>query len=195
MKQHKLLFAGLALAIGGAIGQAQIKQLSLTELTTLADNAVIGTVVASHVIDLGNERDGYELYYTIFTIEGDSIYNGRKTTVDVVARGGWIDKDRGIGCWNSEAPQASEIAVGKQVAAYYKWVDNIGRGTGANILYASHGSLFRTAKGPNGLVVLGRGNGYAINKNMKLSSLRTASRTILDQAAKKKLEETQQSGK
>ncbi|MFT5285034.1 MAG: hypothetical protein ACI8TQ_001195 [Planctomycetota bacterium] len=195
MKNRSLLLAALVLAFGGAAGIAQVKALSLTELTTFADNAVIGTVVASRVIDLGNERDGYELYYTVFTVEGDSIYNGRKTSVDVVARGGWIDKDRGIGCWNSEAPHATEIAVGKQVVAYYKWVDNIGRGTGANILYASHGSLFRTAKGPNGLVVLGRGDGYAINKNMKLSSLRTASRTILDQAAKKKLEEQQQSDK
>ena len=195
MKKHRLLFAGLALAIGSALGIAQIKQLSLTEMTTLTDNAILGTVVASHVIDLGNERDGFGLYYTVFTIEGDSIYNGRKTTVDVVTRGGWMDKERGIGCWDSEAPQASEIAIGKEILAYYMWVDNIGRGVGANILYASHGSLFRTAKSPNGLVVLGRGPGYAIDKNISVSNLRKASKTILVQAAKQKLEDSQQSGK
>ena len=192
MKKHTLLLAGLALAIGSSVGISQIKQLSLQEMTTLTDNAVLGTVIDSHVIDLGNERDGFGLYYTVFTLEGDSIYNGRKTTVDVVTRGGWIDKERGIGCWDSEAPQASEIAIGKKVLAYYKWVDDIGRGVGANILYASHGSLFRTAKSPNGLVVLGRGPGYAIDKNISVANLRTASRTILDAEAKKQLE---QSGK
>ena len=195
MKKHKLLLAGLAIAIGSTVGIAQIKQLSLTEMTTLTDNAVLGTVIDSHVIDLGNERDGFGLYYTVFTLEGDSIYNGRKTTVDVVTRGGWIDKERGIGCWDSEAPQASEIAIGKKVVAYYKWIDDIGRGTGANILYASHGSLFRTAKSPNGLVVLGRGPGYAIDKNVSVTNLRTASRTILDAEAKKQLDDSQQSGK
>jgi hypothetical protein len=195
MKKHPVVLAGLALALGGAIGQAQIKRLSLAEMTTETDNAVLGTVVASHVIDLGNEIDGFGLYYTVFTLEGESLYTGRKTTVDVVTRGGWIDRDAGIGCWDSEAPQAEEIAIGKKVVAYYKWVDNIGRGVGANILYASHGSLFRTAKSPGGLVVLGRGEGYAIDKNMKVSSLRTASRTILAEAAKKKLDDAQQSGK
>ncbi|MFT7665649.1 MAG: hypothetical protein ACI87A_003889, partial [Planctomycetota bacterium] len=57
MKKQSLLLAILALAFGSAAGLAQIKQLSLTEMTTLTDNAILGTVVASHVIDLGNERD------------------------------------------------------------------------------------------------------------------------------------------
>ena len=195
MKKITAVFAALAFVAGSSLGLAQIKQLSLTEMTTLTDNAVLGTVVASHVIDLGNERDGFGLYYTVFTVEGDSIYNGRKTTVDLVARGGWIDKENGIGCWDSEAPQASEIAIGKKILAYYKWSENIGRGTGANILYASHGSLFRTAESPNGTVVLGRGEGYAINKNISVKNLRTASKTILVEAAKKKLDDAQQSGK
>ena len=192
MKKQKFLLAGLALAVAGAIGQAQIKQLSLTEMTNETDNGVLGTVVASRVVDLGNEVDGFGLYYTIFTLGGQSIFDGRKITVDVASRGGWIDKERGIGCWDSEAPQAGEIAVGKEVLAYYMWSENIGRGTGANILYASHGSLFRTAKSPTGTVVLGRGEGYAINKNIKLESLRTATRTIREEAKREKLEQVDQ---
>jgi len=195
MKKHKFLLAGLALAVAGAIGQAQIKQLSLKEMTNQTDNGVIGTIVASRVVDQGNEVDGFGLYYTIFTVEGQSIFDGRKITVDIASRGGWIDKERGIGCWDSEAPQASEIAVGKEVLAYYFWSENIGRGVGANMLYASHGSLFRTAKSPTGTVVLGRGEGYAIDKNIKLESLRTATRTIRAEEAQRKLDELQKSGK
>ena len=61
------------------------------------------------------------------------------------------------------------------------------RGVGANRLYASHGSFYRTVEGPQGLVVLGRGEGYAVNKNIQLSSLRSATRSILEEAAKKQL--------
>ena len=189
MKKHKFLLAGLALAIAGAVGQAQIKRLSLVEMTNETDNGVLGTIVASRVIDLGNEVDGYGLYYTILTLEGESIFDGRKITVDIASRGGWIDKERGIGCWDSEAPQASEIAVGKEVLAYYFWSENIGRGVGSNILYASHGSLFRTAKSPTGTVVLGRGDGYAIDKNIQVGTLRTATRTIREEAKREQLKQ------
>ena len=41
----------------------------------------------------------------------------------------------------------------------------------ANALYAGHGGVYRTVKGRKGTVVLGRGDGYAINKNIKLSDL------------------------
>ena len=50
MKKRKFLLAGLALAVAGAIGQAQIKRLSLTEMTNETDNGVLGTVVASRVV-------------------------------------------------------------------------------------------------------------------------------------------------
>ena len=175
------LLAGLALAVAGSIGQAQVRELSLTEMTNQTDNGVLGTVIGSRVVDLGNEIDGYGLYYTIVTIEGRSIFDDRKITVDIASRGGWIDKEHGIGSWDSEAPQASEIARGKEVLAYYMWSENIGSGVGANILYASHGSLFRTAKSPTGTVVLGRGQGYAIDKNIKFETLRTATRAIIEE--------------
>ena len=184
MKKFSLCLAALAVAMGGTVGKAQIKRLSLEEMTTQTDNAIIGTIVGSRVIDLGNETDGFGLYYTILTIEGESIYDGRKTTVDIAERGGWIDKQRGIGAWDSEAPSADEMTIGKKVVAYYQWNENIGRGTGANRLFASHGGFYRTVNGPQGLVVMGRGDGYAIRNNTRLDSLQTASRSILVQVAK-----------
>ena len=54
----------------------------------------------------------------------------------------------------------------------------MGGGVWANGLYASHGGLYRTVQGPSGPVVLGRGTGYAIARNVKLADLSTAVRTI-----------------
>lgn len=186
MKKYSILLGALAVALGGVLAHAQIKRLSLEQMTTLTDNAILGTIKSSHVIDVGNERDGFGLYYTVLTIEGESLYTGRATTVDVVKRGGWLDKERGIGSWDSESPTDDETALGKKVVAYYRWVDNIGGNVGANILYASHGSLFRTVEGPTGTVVLGRGDGYAITKNTSVANLRKATATILQEAAAKK---------
>lgn len=183
MKKLSLILGALALALGGAVAQAQIKRLTLDELTTATDNGVVGTIVARRVIDLGNERDGLGLYFTVLTIQGESLYDGRKITVDVVKNGGWIDASRGIGSWDSEAPSDEETAIGKKVVAYYRWSKNIANGVGANILYAAHGSLFRTVEGPSGTVVLGRGDGYAVSKNMKLASLQKATRAIIDAQA------------
>jgi hypothetical protein len=41
----------------------------------------------------------------------------------------------------------------------------------ANALYAGHGGIYRTVKGRKGTIVLGRGEGYAIDKNTMLSDL------------------------
>ena len=38
-------------------------------------------------------------------------------------------------------------------------------------MYAGHGGVYRTVKGRKGTVVLGRGEGYAVNKNITLTDL------------------------
>ena len=187
MKKLNIGLSAVALAALGMIGQAQIARLSLEDMTTLTDNGIVGTITGRKVIDLSNDTEGM-LIYTVLTIEGESLYDGRKTTVDVVKRGGWIDREAGLGTWDSEAPSDDETALGKRIVAYYHWVDNIGSGVGANRLFASHGSLFRTVEGPQGLVVMGRGDGYAIENNMQLSSLQKATRAIVDQAAQQQVE-------
>ena len=92
--------------------------------------------------------------------------------VDVTFPGGFIDAENGA--HNSEAPSSDDTQVGNVIVAFYKWSDNMGGDVAANALYASHGGLFRTVDGPSGTVVLGRGEGYAIDNNIKVSTLRTA---------------------
>ena len=63
--------------------------------------------------------------------------------------------------------------VGNEVVAFYKWTDNMGGDVAANALYAAHGGLFRVIKGRKAKVVLGRGDGYAIDTNATLADLKS----------------------
>jgi hypothetical protein len=79
----------------------------------------------------------------------------------------------GEGVFNSEAPSADDIAIGNKVVAFYKWTNNMGGDLSGNALYASHGGLYRTFTArTNGVIVQGRGEGYAITSNRTLVELR-----------------------
>ena len=155
---------------------AKIERLTLDDMVSRTDNAVYGEVVAKKAFRVDHPIDGPELYYTTLTIEGRSLVDGRKITVDVTYLGGWIERDEGV--WNSEAPTEEETAVGKRVVAFYKWASTSGGDIAANYLYASHGGLYRTQDGPKGTVVLGRGEGYAVQKNIRLGNLDAAVTSI-----------------
>ncbi len=169
------LFSTPVLAIGAAclaasFGFAQIERLDLGQMVARADNAVHGTIVASKVTRIDHPKDGADLFFTTLTIEGRSVYTGAALTVDVSFPGGFVDKTRGV--YNSEAPSADDQKVGNEIVAFYKWSDNMGGDFASNALYASHGGLYRIANAKRGeRVVLGRGEGYAINANLKISEL------------------------
>ena len=80
--------------------------------------------------------------------------------------------------FNSEAPAADDVKLGKRVVAFYRWADDIGGGVPANALVAAHGGLYRTVEGPRGPAVLGRGEGYAISSNRYVSQLESAVRLL-----------------
>ena len=134
------------------------------------DDAVYGTITEKHVIRIDHKRDGPDLYFTSLTIEGKSLKNDRALTVTVWFGGGFIDATHGV--WNSEAPKADDQKIGNRIVAFYKWVDNMGGDHAGNALYAWHGGLFRTFEATKGVIVQGRGDGYAIPLNVTLSDLR-----------------------
>lgn len=170
-KVHTLGLSALALAALGTLGLAQIKELSLTEIVTESDEAVFGEITRAHVFRVDDPLDGPELFYTTLTIQGVSLVDGAEITLDVTYHGGFVSPTEGV--YNSEAPAADDVKLGNQVVAFSKWSD-MGAGVWANGLYAAHGGLYRTVEGPGGTMVLGRGQGYAIPKNLKLSDLSTA---------------------
>ena len=157
------------LALLGAVGLSQIKEMTLPEMVADADHAVYGEITKSHVFVVDHPVDGPELYFTTLTIEGRLVGDQTPVTVDVTFQGGFIDDERGV--YNSEAPAADDVKIGNRVVAFYKWMDDMSGGVSANALMCAHGGLYRTMDGPKGTVVLGRGNGYAISSNRKVEAL------------------------
>jgi len=170
--------ATLALVAVGAFGEAQIERLNLDQMVARTDNAVIGQITASKVFRVDDPVDGPELYYTTLTVRGRSLENGKAMTVPVTFPGGFISPEQGA--HNSEAPAADEIRIGNEVVVFYKWSDNMGGHVAGNALYASHGGLYRVVRSGADYVALGKGEGYALDKNWKLQDLDTEVTRIHD---------------
>jgi hypothetical protein len=178
-RSTRLLRFGLPALLLAALGlgsNAQIKRFTLEEMVHTADQAVYGQIIHSRVERIDSERDGVELYYTTITLQGRSLGDGAATTVDVTFRGGFVSPTEGV--YNSEAPAAQDVVVGKRVVAFYRWSDDMGGGKAANALVAAHGGLYRTIETGTGPAVLGRGEGYAVPTNRYLSQLESSVRLL-----------------
>ena len=160
--------AGTALI--GSSSSAKIKALTLPEMVALADGAVVGQITQREVFRVYHPIDGPELYYTHLTVAGRSLVDGSPREVRMTFRGGFIDAQNGA--FNSEAPQEHEVEIGKQVVAFHKFIENMGGDVSANALLGGHGGLFPVVRNQNEeLVVLGRGVGYPVSKNVSLGEL------------------------
>ena len=171
MRLIKAAILTTALAAASVMGTAQIEQVNLDQMVARTDNTVHGTIVNKEVIRIDHPVDGPELYYTHLIIEGKSLVDGKDLNVTVTFPGGFIDAENGV--WNSEAPSDADTKIGTEIVAFYKWSENMGGDLASNALYASHGGLFRTLQGRKGTVIQGRGEGYAIANNIKLTHLDT----------------------
>jgi len=168
MKLHLPILAA-SLALAALAGHAQIERLSLDSMVQKTDDTLFAEITNKQVIRIDDAKDGPELFYTHLTLEGTSLETGQPETVTVTFPGGFVSEEDGV--WNSEAPSDDDIKIGNHIVAFYKHLDNAGGGLACNFLYASHGGLFRTVEGPNGTIVMGRGEGYAIDKNISLQDL------------------------
>lgn len=154
-----------------SLAAAQIERLDLDQMVARADNAVLGRIVASEVVRIDHPIDGPANYFTHLTVEGTSLYDGQPIRATVTFGGGFISPTEGV--YNSEAPSADETRVGNEVVVFYKWTDNMGAGLAGNALYAWHGGIYRVAATRKGAVVLGKGDGFAIQSNVRAADLRT----------------------
>ena len=176
MKKHTLGLAALGLAALGALTTAQIRQLSLYDMVEQSDRSLYGEIVSNTVHRVpGGEEDEF-LYYTRLVVQGETLQGEDPITVEVCFPGGFLNEEEGY--WHSESPTADEVKVGNRIVAFYKWFDGLGGRQAANWLYANHGGVYRTVDGPQGRVVLGRGQGYAVSRNLKLADLKVSARSI-----------------
>lgn len=167
----------LTLGLAATAAHTQILRLDLDGMISRTENAVYAEIVDRKLFRVDHPIDGPELYFTTLTLRGESLLDGTAITTKVTFPGGY-DPETGEGVWNSEAPNPDDVRVGNRIVAFYKWVDNMGGDVQGNVLYAAHGGLFRTTGSANGTVVLGRGDGYAVSSNVKLTNLRSQIATI-----------------
>jgi len=185
MKRNSFPLTGMILFLALAFLPAQIERLSLDDMVQRTDDVVYAEIVSREVIRIDDAVDGPELYFTHLTLEGTSLRDGEDTTITVTFPGGFVSATEGV--WNSEAPSDDDIKLGNRVVAFEKHLANAGGGLECNFLYASHGGLYRTVDGPEGTVVLGRGPGYAIDNNLRLTDLESAVAAISKTIKKEEL--------
>jgi len=161
---------------------AQIKSLTLEEMVQSSDQGVQGQIVASRAFRVDSPTDGEGLYFTTLTVQGRTLADDQPISVDVTFHGGFVSETEGV--FNSEAPSKDDVKLGRRVVLFYKWTDDMGGGVAANALVAAHGGLYRVVEGARGAAVLGRGEGYAIQRNVRLEQLETAVRSLQAQKHK-----------
>jgi hypothetical protein len=180
---RKTLFSLSIVGLMASLGLAQIKKYTLDEMVGEMDNAVYGEIVNRQVFRVDDPIDGPELFFTQLTIEGRSLANNSPMTVDVLYHGGFISEEEGV--YNSEAPAEDDVRLGNQVVVFYSWSDNMGGEVAGNAMMAAHGGLYRTLQGPSTATVLGRGEGYAIERNVRLGNLDAEVTRIFDDVQRK----------
>jgi hypothetical protein len=160
------------------VAHARIEQLDLRRMLQRTDGAVFAEIAAREVFQAADEPGdgGPGLFFTRLTLDGVRLADGCAIRVDVVHVGGVVAGAHGAFC--SEAPSADDTALGTRVVAFYAWVDDLGGGVAGNALYTAQGGLYRAVEGPLGTSVLGRGPGFAVERNVSIPALAEAVRTL-----------------
>lgn len=149
--------------------RAAIEALDLPTMLTRVDQAVQGQVVDRSVFRVDHPTEG-RMFFTTITVRGTSLVDGRELTVPVTFLGGYVSPSEGTRV--SEMPADHVTQVGQDIVAFYRWSDDMGYGVAANALYAAHGGVYTVVEKGSKEIVLGRGQGYAIEANTSIAELR-----------------------
>lgn len=166
-----LAFPLLALLLAGA-GHACIKALTLDEMVGKTDAAVLGTVTNVETVRYTPPGDD-RMIYTVVTVEGEDLYTGKARTLKAAFVGGTY---QGESMLVTSMPAPSEYRLGSRVLAFSAPVDGWGPQVG-RCLYAAMGGVFQV----HGDVVFGKGEGFAIEGNLRLQELRQGVARALEQ--------------
>mgnify|MGYP003980805229 CR=1 FL=1 len=157
--------AGALLLAGAAI--ACIEPLDLGKMMSRTDTAVLGEITQVRTV-LHNPENEDRMIYTIVTVQGEDIYTGQARTLEAAFLGGTYQGDSML---VTSMPAPSEYQLGKKVLTFGAAVSDWGSEIN-HAMYASYGGLFQTVATNNGVVVLGKGQDFAIEKNIALPTLR-----------------------
>lgn len=169
--------AGLVLA--GTTAYACIEALDLNKMVSKTDVAVRGTITNVRTVKYTPPGDD-RIVYTLVTVEGEDLYTGQPRTIEAGFVGGSFGGDSMM---VTSMPAPADYRVGSKVVAFSAPVQGWGPEV-SRCLYASYGGLFKEISTKNGSVVLGKGDGFAIEKNVAVDDLRAQIRTALEIKAK-----------
>lgn len=169
MKLKNLLIAGAASLALVQVGRACIEELDLAKMVAKTDAAVRGTITDVRTVRYTPPGDDRAIY-TILTVEGTDIYTGLARTIHAAFLGGTY---KGDSMMVTSMPAPSEYRLGSQVLVFSAPVE----GWGPEIdrcVYASMGGIFREISSKQGPVYLGKGEGFALSSNVRLTDLQVA---------------------
>ncbi len=160
------LLGGLALAVL-VLGTSSVERLDLRRMVERTDGAIAGRIVSTWTTWNPTEVSEARIF-THLRIVGEDLYTGKRADTVVSFFGGAYD---GQVQWHPDMPTAADTKVGTRVLAFAKWHPTMG-GIGMRSIYACFAGLFRLEAGPRGEVVIGRGEGFAVERNVPLAELR-----------------------
>lgn len=177
MKTLRWLLAAASMLLLVQGGSACIEELDLAKMISRTDSAVQGTITDVRTTAYTPE-DGVQLIYTILTVEGKDLYSGQQTSVEAAFLGG---THKGESMTVTSMPAPADYRLGNDVVVFRGAVE----GWGPEIdhcVYAAMGGIFRTVDTKNGVVVLGKGEGFAVEGNVRVSSLNTSISALRQEA-------------
>ena len=166
----KLLFTLAFLMIPIEIVKASIEPLTLEKMLSYSDGCIVGKITSKKGY-LANIPTLGQIVITKLTIEGKEILTGKKKSVEVAYLGGSAD---GVSIQVSNQPPDRETTPGNKVLVFY-YYDKV---FNANMIIAQLGGIFMIQKGPLGDVVIGKGVGSAVPRNILLNNLENKIKAI-----------------
>lgn len=149
-------------------GRACIEELDLGKMVAKTDLAIQGTITDVHSVKYTPEGDD-RLIYTVLTVEGEDLYSGEQVTHEVAFLGGTFE---GETMTVTSMPAPSEYRLGNEVVVFSGPVEGWGPDVD-RCVYAAMGGIFRTVDTKNGTVVLGKGEGFAVEGNVLAVDLKS----------------------
>jgi hypothetical protein len=156
----KCALAGIGLALAAL---AAVEPLDLGRMAGLARHRLAGEIIARQGF-LGHHPELGQVPMTRLTVAGRELVTGKKTTLRVAYLGGTVD---GVSVRCSTQPPDRETAPGNRVLLFAAPEEVYG----CTMLVAQQGGLFRLQRGEAGEVVVGRGPGTAVPRNILLADL------------------------
>lgn len=165
-----------ALAAALCVGARDVQSFTLRQMIDASDGGVVGRIGSRSVQEV-DPGDGAPLYITTLRVAGTDLATGAAETIDVMFLGGVIDERRGS--FNASMPAAHETRVGRGVVVFHDHADDIVGGLEGELLLGGRASLFTTFESRRGAtIVQGRGRGYAVTKNVRLTDLQARVREL-----------------